>query len=189
MTEKTGGPLEGLNPRQAEAVKHFTGPLLIVAGAGTGKTRVITHRIAYLIEVLGVVPTQILALTFTNKAAGEMRERTVSLVGERARGVLLATFHSFCNYVLRRNIRRLGGYDDGYSIYDESDAKSCVKSLLKAMDLPVSGDFAPARIASIISRAKNFCADPVNFVAQHEPLNDFIAEIATRYEQRLLANE
>ncbi len=188
MTIKTN-PLEGLNPQQEEAVKHFTGPLLIVAGAGTGKTRVITHRIAYLIDGLGVVPTQILALTFTNKAADEMRERTVALVGERAKGVMLSTFHSFCNYILRRNIEKLEcGYDSSYSIYDETDARNCIKAILKAMELPTTSEFAPGRIANILSRSKNFCVKPAQYVGMHENLGDYIQEIAEQYEKRLVQN-
>jgi len=176
--------LEGLNPRQAEAVKHFTGPLLILAGAGTGKTRVITHRIAYIIGKLGVTPGQVLALTFTNKAADEMRERTVSLVGDRARGVMLSTFHSFCNYVLRRNIGRLGNYASNYSIYDEADARSCIKEILKACELPQNGPFAPGRIASAISRAKNFGA-PEECVGRSDDLANYFLKIYELYEKRL----
>ncbi len=185
--ENMTDPLEGLNPRQAEAVKHFTGPLLILAGAGTGKTRVITHRIAYLIGRLGVTPSQVLALTFTNKAADEMRERTVGLVGDRARGVMLSTFHSFCNYVLRRNIGRLGNRDSNYSIYDESDSRSCIKSILKECELPHTGHFSPAGIASAISRAKNFGSAEESIGGSDELANYFL-KIYELYGKRLDEN-
>ncbi len=188
MNQKKTSPLEGLNPQQIKAVKHATGPLLILAGAGTGKTRVITHRIAYLIEGIGILPQSILALTFTNKAAQEMRERTVRLAGEEARGVMLSTFHSFCNYILRRDIRMLDCYREGYSIYDESDTRACIKTVLKDMGLPVSGPFAPARVSELISRAKNFGSQPGDNIDSYDPLGEHIERIAAGYERRMVEN-
>ena len=122
--------LAGLNPEQQEAVEATEGPLLVLAGAGSGKTRVLTHRIAYLVGVCGLPPESILAVTFTNKAAGEMRERVHKLLGPVAEGLWVATFHSTCVRILRREIGQLG-FSRGFAIYDESDALSAVKDALK----------------------------------------------------------
>src|SRR5688572_3425172 len=113
--------LEGLNPVQREAVAHTEGPLLIVAGAGSGKTRVLTHRIAYLIAERGVSPFEILAITFTNKAADEMKQRVAALVGPVAQRMWVSTFHSACVRILRREADKLG-YRSSFTIYDEADA-------------------------------------------------------------------
>src|SRR5437867_2651506 len=122
--------LENLNQRQREAVEHGQGPLLILAGAGSGKTRTITFRIAYLIERGHSRPENILAVTFTNKAASEMKARVRQLLGERSGNPLLSTFHSFAVRVLRRYIDRLG-YGRDFTIYDADDSKAAVKSILK----------------------------------------------------------
>src|SRR5262249_26402940 len=111
--------LEGLNPEQREAVTTTEGPLLVLAGAGSGKTRVLTQRIAYLVGVCGIAPESILAVTFTNKAAGEMRDRVEKLLGADATGIWLSTFHSVCVRILRRDIGHLGGAR-GFAIYDEA---------------------------------------------------------------------
>ena len=113
--------LEGLNPEQREAVTTTEGPLLVLAGAGSGKTRVLTQRIAYLVGVCGIAPEGILAVTFTNKAAGEMRERVEKVLGADAAGVWLSTFHSVCVRILRRDIGHLG-FTRGFAIYDEADS-------------------------------------------------------------------
>ena len=118
--------LHTLNPMQQEAVLHTEGPLLILAGAGSGKTRALTHRVAYLIEEKGVAPWNILAITFTNKAAGEMRERVNGLVEYGADSVWVSTFHSLCVRILRRFIENLG-YDSSFSIYDTDDQKTLMK--------------------------------------------------------------
>ena len=120
--------LQKLNPPQKEAVLHGEGPLLILAGAGSGKTRVIVHRIAYLIRERGVPPWQILAVTFTNKAAGEMRERVERLL-EGGELPLIATFHSACARILRRDIRHLG-YEGNFAIYDDKDAERLLKEIV-----------------------------------------------------------
>ena len=118
-----------LNNRQREAVLHTEGPLLILAGAGSGKTRVLTHRIAFLIEECGVNPWNILAITFTNKAAGEMRERVDQIVGFGSDSVWVSTFHSTCVRILRRHIELLG-YDTNFTIYDTDDQKTVMKEVL-----------------------------------------------------------
>ena len=122
---ETGGNhplLDGLNPAQREAVAHSGTPLLIVAGAGSGKTRVLTNRIAYLLAVRAVAPYEILAITFTNKAAGEMRERVQALVGPRAKSMWVSTFHSACVRILRQEAVA-AGYKPNFTIYDQSDAQ------------------------------------------------------------------
>src|SRR5581483_11208688 len=114
--------LDGMNPQQREAVLHEGSPLLIVAGAGSGKTRVLTHRIAYLLAARDVAPQEILAITFTNKAAGEMAARVAALVGPQARSMWVMTFHSACVRILRREARRFG-YPSSFSIYDQADSQ------------------------------------------------------------------
>ncbi len=142
-----------LNEPQREAVYHTDGPLLILAGAGSGKTRVLTHRIAYLIEERNVNPWNILAITFTNKAAGEMRERVDSLVGFGSESIWVSTFHSMCVRILRRFIDRLG-YDNRFTIYDTDDQKTLMKEVCKkvAIDTKV---FKERSLMSAISSAKN----------------------------------
>ena len=127
--------LANLNPMQKKAVLHNEGPLLILAGAGSGKTRVLTHRIAYLIEEYGVAPYQILALTFTNKAANEMRERVDRIVSYGAESIWVSTFHSTCVRILRRFIDHLG-YDRSFTIYDSDDQKSLMKDICKHFSTP-----------------------------------------------------
>ena len=123
-----------LNEQQKEAVYHTEGPLLILAGAGSGKTRVLTHRIAYLIEEKGVNPWNILAITFTNKAAGEMRERVDRLVGFGSESIWVSTFHSMCVRILRRHIELLG-YDNSFTIYDTDDQKTLMKDICKLLQI------------------------------------------------------
>ena len=128
--------LASLNEQQAKAVEQTNGPILILAGAGSGKTKVLTTKIAYLLEK-GVKPYSILAITFTNKAAKEMRQRVDALVGPAAKDVWLYTFHGFCNQLLRRDIQHLpgGSYTSDFSIYDTTDCKNVLKEVLKAMNL------------------------------------------------------
>lgn len=126
--------VSGLNPEQARAVKHTEGPLLIMAGAGSGKTRVLTHRVAYLMAAKQVAPWNILAITFTNKAAREMRDRIGRLVGGVANDIWVSTFHSMCVRMLRRDIDQLG-YDRNFTILDSSDQQSAIKLVLKEQNL------------------------------------------------------
>ena len=144
--------MAGLNDMQQQACEHVDGPLLILAGAGSGKTRVITHRVAYLIDQEGVNPLNILAITFTNKAAQEMRERVNLIVGDGADRVWVSTFHSLCVRILRRYADRLG-YGKSFDIYDADDQKSLVKSILK--DLQIDPKRYPEKMfMSEISKAK-----------------------------------
>jgi len=151
--------LERLNPPQREAATTIEGPLLVLAGAGTGKTSVITTRIAFMIRQ-GVVPSSILGVTFTNKAAREMRERLNKIVPiEQARKVTLGTFHSFCSRVLRRDIHLAGNYNSKFSIADDSDQKSILRQA--AAEIGYSKDEAPTdEAAMFISNAKNKLLDP-----------------------------
>src|SRR3954469_5537236 len=136
--------LEGLNPVQREAVTHHDGPLLIVAGAGSGKTRVLTHRIAHLIEEHGISPFEILAITFTNKAADEMKHRVGALVGPVAEKMWVSTFHSACVRILRAHAERLG-YPRGFSIYDTADSNRLTGYVIR--DLGLDAKRFPPRAA------------------------------------------
>ncbi len=147
-----------LNPEQARAVTTTDGPLLILAGAGSGKTRVLAHRIAYLIGVQGVRPWQILAVTFTNRAAGELRERIISLVGEPGRDVQAGTFHALCARVLRRDGEAIG-ISRRFVVYDTDDQQALMKTILREEDMPLTGEFRPSAVLGAISRAKNEMLD------------------------------
>ncbi|GFP37649.1 DNA helicase II / ATP-dependent DNA helicase PcrA, partial [Candidatus Hakubella thermalkaliphila] len=155
------GLLDDLNPSQKEAVLHEGGPLLILAGAGSGKTRVLTYRIAYLIDERGVSPYDILAITFTNKAAGEMKERVRQLVGEVARDMWVSTFHSACVRILRREIGRLG-MDRSFAIYDEDDQLRLIIDCLKTLNLDIKRH-SPRAIHAAISSAKCELVDAESF--------------------------
>src|SRR5215203_7285781 len=149
--------LAGLNPPQRDAVTWPGGPLLILAGAGSGKTRVLTHRIAYLVRTDQARAGEILAITFTNKAAQEMRERVEVLVGRRTRAMWVMTFHSACARMLRADAERLG-YTRGFTIYDEQDSLRLVKQCLDELDVDPKR-FAPRAIRAQISGAKNKLID------------------------------
>ena len=180
--------LETLNPPQCEAVQHTEGPLLILAGAGSGKTRVLTHRIAYLIEEKGVNPWNILAITFTNKAAGEMRERVDKIVGFGAESIWVSTFHSTCVRILRRYIDRLG-YDNSFTIYDTDDQKTLMKDICKYLQIDTKV-FKERNLLSAISSAKNEMITPEEYRLKAE--GDFgrqkIATVYEEYEKQMRAN-
>jgi DNA helicase-2/ATP-dependent DNA helicase PcrA len=148
-----------LNPEQGRAVTTTEGPLLILAGAGSGKTRVLAHRVAYLIGVKGVRPWQVLAVTFTNKAAAEMRERILALVGEGGREVAMGTFHSLCARVLRRDGAAIG-IDPRFAIYDTDDQVGLLKQVLRDMDVPATGELRASAVLGAIGRWKNDLIGP-----------------------------
>ncbi len=180
--------VEGLNDQQREAAVHAGSPLLIVAGAGSGKTRVLTHRIAYLLATGRAHEGQILAITFTNKAAAEMRERVVELVGEKARRMTISTFHSFCVRVLRREAATLG-MKSSFSIYDAADSQRLVALIAKEMQLD-SKRFAPKAVLNRISALKNELVDAEANAASVSPgdeWNHTIARIYSEYTRRLRA--
>ena len=174
-----------LNPEQSRAVTTTDGPLLILAGAGSGKTRVLAHRIAYLVGVKDVAPWRILAVTFTNRAAAELRERIISLVGEPGRDVQAGTFHALCARVLRQNGEAIG-VDRRFVIYDTDDQQSLMKQILREEDMPLTGEFRPSVVLGAISRAKNEMLDP-GFLAENAANHRerVIARLATRYQERL----
>ena len=149
--------LDGLNPQQRAAVTHAGSPLLIVAGAGSGKTRVLTHRIAYLLAERDVLPSEILAITFTNKAAGEMASRVAALVGPRARAMWVMTFHSACVRILRREAKRLG-YPSSFSIYDQADSQRLMALVCRELDLDAKYH-PPKAMANQVSSLKNELVD------------------------------
>ena len=150
-----------LNHEQQEAVFQTEGPVLILAGAGSGKTRVLTHRIAYLIEEKGVNPWNIMAITFTNKAAGEMRERVDKIVGFGAESIWVSTFHSSCVRILRRFIDRLG-YDNNFTIYDTDDQKSLMKDICKRLEIDTKV-YKERAILAAISSAKDELVSPEEY--------------------------
>jgi ATP-dependent DNA helicase UvrD/PcrA len=179
--------LADLNPAQREAVLHTEGPVLVIAGAGSGKTRVLTRRIAHLLGAVGVKPPEILAITFTNKAAGEMRDRVADLVGPPARAAWVMTFHSACGRILRREAQRLG-YRSNFTIYDQADQVRLVKRCLEELERDPKR-FTPRGIHSQISNAKNTLVGPDEYTERVASFYDqTVAEVYDLYQKRLFAS-
>ena len=179
--------LSDLNPNQLEAVKATGGPILIFAGAGSGKTRVLTHRIAYLIEEIGMPPENILAVTFTNKAAQEMSERVTSLVQINTSKMSIGTFHSICAGILRQNIHHLG-YTNSFTIYDSSDSKTLVKNIIKDMNLDPK-QFDASSYQYMISSKKNMLMSPQDVAESAEGyIDEKLADIYINYQSELEKN-
>ena len=176
---------ETLNDKQQEAVFHTEGPLLVLAGAGSGKTRVLTHRIAYLMEEKGIMPWNILAITFTNKAAGEMRERVNRLVGQGAERIWVSTFHSACVRILRRHSGWIG-YDTNFVIYDGDDQKSLMKDICKRLNIDTK-KYKERAILGVISSAKDELIGPEQFAldAQGDYRQEIIAKAYSEYQRQL----
>ena len=184
--ERASDLLQGLNPQQEEAVKHAGSPLLIVAGAGSGKTRVLSHRIAYLLATGRSNPGQILAITFTNKAAAEMRERIEALVGGVAKSMWISTFHSSCVRILRREAKTVG-MNSNFSIYDSADSLRLITLVAKGLDLDPKR-FAPKAIMHKISALKNELVDDESYAASanySDPFETAVAEVYKGYTQRM----
>jgi DNA helicase II / ATP-dependent DNA helicase PcrA len=178
--------LAGLNPPQREAVEHRGPALLIVAGAGSGKTRVLTHRVAGLLATREAWPSQILAITFTNKAAAEMRERVEQLVGEESRGMWIRTFHSACVRILRREAEEFG-FKDSFTIYDSGDVRALLKRLIKERGADITG-LTPGGVAARISKAKNELHDVDSWArtaSLDNPLDAAFLEIWREYDREL----
>ncbi|WP_296104129.1 UvrD-helicase domain-containing protein [uncultured Corynebacterium sp.] len=192
-----GGPLtpqqllEGLNPQQRQAVEHEGSPLLVVAGAGSGKTAVLTRRIAYLIGVRGVAPWNILAITFTNKAATEMKERVADLIGPIAERMWVSTFHSMCVRILRAQANLIPGVNTNFTIYDSDDSRRLLTMIARDMNLDLKR-FAARTVASAISNLKNELRTPDEALDDAEedknPFNETVAKIYAEYQKRLRAS-
>ncbi|MFI5780540.1 DNA helicase PcrA [Nocardia sp. NPDC051570] len=182
--------LEGLNPQQRAAVLHAGSPLLIVAGAGSGKTAVLTRRIAYLLAARGVTPGQILAITFTNKAAAEMRERVASLIGPRAASMWVSTFHASCVRILRTQAALLPGLNSNFSIYDADDSRRLLAMIGRDLDLDAK-KYSPRLLSTAISNLKNELIDPETATADAESdeseLPRIVARVYAEYQRRLRA--
>src|ERR1700742_3406500 len=182
--------LDGLNPQQRQAVVHEGSPLLIVAGAGSGKTAVLTRRIAYLIGARGVGVGQILAITFTNKAAAEMRERVVQLIGNRARSMWVSTFHSTCVRILRNQASLIPGLNSNFSIYDADDSRRLLQMIGRDMGLDIKR-FSPRLLSNAISNLKNELIDPDQAVSDlsdgSDDLTRTVASVYGEYQRRLRA--
>ncbi|MHC9804745.1 DNA helicase PcrA [Corynebacterium diphtheriae] len=192
VSQYTGADLtEGLNPQQKAAVEHCGSPLLIVAGAGSGKTSVLTRRIAYLMRVRGVQPQNILAITFTNKAAAEMRERVSSLVGPVAQRMWVSTFHSTCVRILREQAQLVPGLNTNFTIYDSDDSKRLLSMISKDFSLDIK-KFTPRLLATGISNLKNELIDADQACADAEstknPYETTIASVFAEYQKRLRAS-
>lgn len=180
--------LSGLNEQQRQAVKHTEGPLLIMAGAGSGKTRVLTNRIAYLIREKGVAPWNIVAITFTNKAAREMKERVASLIGPEANDILMSTFHSMCVRILRRDIDRIG-YSRNFTILDPTDQLSVVKQILKQQNLDPK-KFEPRTILGMIGSAKNELVTAKEYEKHAKgPYEEVASKVYLEYTSQLKRNQ
>jgi DNA helicase II / ATP-dependent DNA helicase PcrA len=179
--------LADLNPTQREAVLTTEGPLLVIAGAGSGKTRVLTYRVAHLINAVGAKPNEILAITFTNKAAGEMKERLEHLLGPRARGLWVLTFHAACGRILRREAPRLG-YRSNFTIYDQADQVRLVKQCLEELERDPKR-FTPRGIHSQISNAKNQLVGPDEYANRVQSFYDqTVADAYALYQRRMFAS-
>ncbi|MEI7722172.1 MAG: DNA helicase PcrA [Actinomycetota bacterium] len=180
----TDSLLAGLNPQQQKAVIHQGAPLLVVAGAGSGKTRVLTRRISYLMAARGVRPYEILAITFTNKAAGEMKDRVTDLVGPVAKSMWVSTFHSACVRLLRQEIERLG-YSSTFSIYDSADSQKLISRVMETLNLDAKR-YPPRQFQSLISNAKNELQTPYQYLsAAQNQFETIVADVYTMYEKRL----
>jgi ATP-dependent DNA helicase UvrD/PcrA len=179
--------LADLNPAQREAVLATEGPLLVIAGAGSGKTRVLTYRVAHLINAVGAKPNEILAITFTNKAAGEMRERLERLLGRSGRGLWILTFHAACGRILRREAQRLG-YRSNFTIYDQADQIRLVKQCLEELERDPKR-FTPRGIHNQISHAKDRLVQPDDYATQVQSFYDqTVADVYQLYQRRLFAS-
>ncbi len=176
--------LEGLNPEQQKAVAHAGSPLLVVAGAGSGKTRVLTRRIAYIMARREVRPYEILAITFTNKAAGEMKERVAELVGPIAKSMWVSTFHSSCVRMLRQEVERLG-YSSSFSIYDSADSQKLISRVMETLNLD-SKRYPARQFQHLISNAKNELQTPYEYLSKAtNQFETIVADVYTMYEKRL----
>ena len=176
-----------LNEQQREAVYQTEGPVLILAGAGSGKTRVLTHRTAYLIEEKGVNPYHIMAITFTNKAAGEMRERIDKIVGFGSESIWVSTFHSSCVRILRRHIDRIG-FDTNFTIYDADDSKSLMKDICKRLEIDTK-IYKEKSFLAAISSAKDELITPTELMQRALTFSDYAkrkqAEVYREYQEAL----
>jgi DNA helicase-2/ATP-dependent DNA helicase PcrA len=176
--------LEGLNPEQQKAVAHAGSPLLVVAGAGSGKTRVLTRRIAYIMARREVRPYEILAITFTNKAAGEMKERVADLVGPIAKSMWVSTFHSSCVRMLRQEVEKLG-YSSAFSIYDSADSQKLISRVMETLNLD-SKRYPARQFQHLISNAKNELQTPYQYLSKAtNQFETIVADVYTMYEKRL----
>jgi len=180
--------LDGLNDKQLEAVENYEGPCLIIAGAGSGKTKVLTHKIAYLIGEKNIAPWNIISITFTNKAANEMKQRVENLVGEDAKNIWMGTFHSICVRILRRYIDRIG-FDNSFVIFDTSDQRSLIKECLKTLDID-DKLFTDRSVLSEISNAKNEMLEPETYAvrANGDYRKEKISTVYNLYQKRLKEN-
>ena len=180
----------GLNPQQEAAVRHSGSPLLIVAGAGSGKTAVLTRRIAFLLQERGVAPWQVLAITFTNKAAAEMKERVAALIGPQTERMWVATFHSICVRILRQQAQLVPGLNTNFSIYDADDSRRLLSMIAKENNLDLK-KFSPRVLANAISNLKNELIDEQQAAddAQrtHNPFDSTVAKVFVEYQRRLRA--
>ncbi len=180
--------LQDLNPEQLEAVRHFRGPILILAGAGSGKTRVLTRRVVHLVLEHGVSPHRILAVTFTNKATAEMRERLQKTLGEDGQKLWVSTFHSAALRILRRHATLLG-YPSSFSVYDEDDSQNVIKQVMKELNI-TDKKFTPGGFSKAIDQAKNSYLSPEQYAATRKDyFSQMVAEVYDRYQRTLLASQ